>query len=666
MVLGPGLSLITCATLGAVVGLMVRPGWLASLLALSLPLLEVAYGLYRLWSTPAIFSFAHTVGYAPGTIYDEGLRIPEAYWSFRAFTIALLFGIFALSRALVEEQSLRLRWSQALHRSGYLAMALLLIGGATIAHTHAAELGFASAPEAIRGALGGEHRSERCHLYYPREVTQAEIGRLGQECDFQVSRLEHFMEVTESAPIDVYLFRDTDEKQRLMGAGRTYIAKPWRGEVYLQRQAWPHPVLAHELAHIVARNAAEGPLSIPGSWGGVVPNPGLIEGIAVAAAWDIREEMTPHEWSRAMLDASLLPRAEALLSLDFGFLPARRAYSAAGSFIRWIHQEYGAQTVKDAYRTNDLAASAGGSIADLDAAWRAWLEDEIELTDSVRERVRVTMRRRSIFSAVCPHRIADLQVQLAQDVAARDDGQTRETCEETLRIDPTQLQARAQLVGAYARLGEDSLAGHEFETLRDEMQAPDAILTFAEEAIADAHWRSGQYESAREVYVRLLESQISDAHGRRLEVKRLALESGQPTRESVYALLVENGPTYSPAVAVALALELDAQREDGLGGYLAARQSFSARDFRLSARQLSRSIARGLPTARIDREARRLYAISLFALERWDDAAAVFRAQLETNTAPPAQRHQSQLWLDRITHARGQSALSSRHPRSAQ
>ena len=37
-----------------------------------------------------------------------------------------------------------------------------------------------------------------------------------------------------------------------MGAGGTNIAKPWRREIYLQDDVWPHPVMPHELAHIVA------------------------------------------------------------------------------------------------------------------------------------------------------------------------------------------------------------------------------------------------------------------------------------------------------------------------------------------------------------------------------------------------------------------------------
>ena len=45
---------------------------------------------------------------------------------------------------------------------------------------------------------------------------------------------------------------------------------------------YPHPVIGHELAHVLAGSFGEGPFRVAGAAGGLVPNPGLIEGVAVA------------------------------------------------------------------------------------------------------------------------------------------------------------------------------------------------------------------------------------------------------------------------------------------------------------------------------------------------------------------------------------------------
>ena len=81
------------------------------------------------------------------------------------------------------------------------------------------------------------------------------------------------------------MFRSADEKRALMGAADTNIAKPWRREIYLQDEAFPHPVLPHELAHIVAGNTGRGPLRVSGKLQGLYPDFALVEGTAVAAAW---------------------------------------------------------------------------------------------------------------------------------------------------------------------------------------------------------------------------------------------------------------------------------------------------------------------------------------------------------------------------------------------
>jgi hypothetical protein len=56
----------------------------------------------------------------------------------------------------------------------------------------------------------------------------------------------------------------------------------------------------------VAGSFAPGPFHIAGKWKGIKANPGLIEGVAVAASSE-DDPLTPAEWSRAMMDLRILP-----------------------------------------------------------------------------------------------------------------------------------------------------------------------------------------------------------------------------------------------------------------------------------------------------------------------------------------------------------------------
>src|SRR5690606_19571073 len=111
-----------------------------------------------------------------------------------------------------------------------------------------------------------------------------EAELVGRDCDAHVRALERWFDAAYPHRIVAFVFESEAQKGRLMGAASTYIAKPWRREIYIQMGRYPHPVLGHELAHVVAGEFGEGPFAVAGALGGLLPDPGRIEGVATAAA----------------------------------------------------------------------------------------------------------------------------------------------------------------------------------------------------------------------------------------------------------------------------------------------------------------------------------------------------------------------------------------------
>lgn len=435
-----------------------------------------------------------------------------------------------------------------------------------------------------------------------------------------------------------------------MGAGSTNIAQPWRNEVYLTVRDWPHPVLAHEVAHVVAGNAADGPFQVGGHLGGYLPNPALIEGVAVAAAWASNDALTPHQWAKAMLELDKLPPLDAVFGLSFLTQPSRHAYTAAGSFIRFVHEEHGPEAVRALHRTGDVEGSVGASLSDLEERWHAFL-GERPLPDDALALARVRFDQRSIFSAVCPRQVAQLRQELSRDRAAGAPQRVRETCEEILDIDPTSLRERAALVGALARLGRFDDAKAELGKLETTYDAPVPITSAARESLADAYWRRGKSGRARSIYEELLGKPQPESRARALEVKRLALAAGGSQAALVRDLLVPgaDGPV-SGALAVHFARELRQAREDGLGAYLEARQ-LQHRDRYERALPLIQAAGRkGLPTPRLEKERQRMLGIALYATGRFDDSAALFHSWLADDSTTAARRALARDWLERIAY----------------
>jgi hypothetical protein len=221
------------------------------------------------------------------------------------------------------------------------------------------------------------------------------------DCEEELASVEAWLGARGPDKVTAYFFRDAGEKKRLMGAADTYIAKPWQRAVYLQVASYPHPVLGHELAHVVAGSFGRGPFRVAGPLSGIWPNPGLIEGVAVAASPD-DDELTDAQWARAMKDLGLLPPIGSVFSMDFLGANASKSYTLAGAFVRWLVDERGAGIVRAWYGGGDLEALTGAKWNELDARFRAYL-DTLQLSPEAQAFAKAKFDRPSVFARTCPH-----------------------------------------------------------------------------------------------------------------------------------------------------------------------------------------------------------------------------------------------------------------------
>jgi len=647
-VLGPGFGVVLAAVLGVIVGAVVARPRVATALAIGLHLLAVALGAARFYATPAIYVYSHLVGWFPGTIYDEGVTISGAYLSLRIVTALAIGGLATIFSAAFDPASagvslggLRARPLAALTGAALLALVVL-------ADAHATDLGQASSPAAMEEQLGGRAEGRRCTVIAPRELDQQSLVRLVADCDFRVDNAERWLGVTQRARITAFFFRSADEKRALMGAAETFIAKPWRNEVYLQLEPWPHRVLAHEIAHVVAGNLAPGPFHVAGTLGGWFPDPGLIEGLAVALAWSPRDGLTPHEWALAMQRIDAAPPLRRVLGTSFLLSSGPRSYTVSGSFVRWVWETRGAATVRTLYRSGDVEATLGAPVDELERRWKHDLERHALAPDAL-ALARVRFASGGIFSDVCPHQVALLATRLGGDLAAGDDVRAIHTCHDVLDLDPSQLAARAALAGALARQGRTGQAEHELSELETTLHAPEPIVAAGREGLADALYRRGARARAERIYDALLTRPMAPDDRRVLEVKRLGIAAGAPVDRLLFELLIGRSATPPDgSVAVHIAREIARARPDGLGAYLEARQLWSHERYDLAAPVVARALALGLPTASLGAEARRMQGESLVATGAVDRAAAVWRAALRDPAAREADRVEAQDWLARI------------------
>jgi tetratricopeptide (TPR) repeat protein len=635
-VLGPVFGVVLAALTGLLLGLAL-PARSASILAPLVPIAVALFGAYRFYDTPAIYAYAHYVGYFPGTLYDPDVVIAREYLTFRGATVVWIAALSLVVAASGRDGGRRARVV------GLGALALMLIG--LTLEAYGPELGHRSTAASIRAELGSALEGERCTVVVPRELPRERAERLRDDCDFRIRRTEEVLGLTHPARITAFFFRSEEEKRRLMGASGTYVAKPWRDEVYLQIGSWPHPVLHHEIVHVVVGATGIGPFRVAGSLGGLLPSPGIIEGVAVALAWDESEGLTPHEWAAALARIGHAPSISRTTGLRFLLEPPSRAYTANGSFIRFILETRGNAAVRRLYREGDYERALEEPIEALEEEWLAYLST-LTLPPEAEGLARLRFERVSIWSTVCPHAIAALEAELSGAIASGDDRRAIEECDAILSIDPGHASVHGWRVAALARAGEIEEADAALSSLSG--SAPTPVVNYGRNAIAEAEWRRGEIDGALARYRESAASPLTDDALRQLEVQILALEEGGPTSAMLLELFSPSArSTHDAATTISAIARVREARADGLADYLEARQLVARERFDLARPLVERAARLGLPTERTRVENERLRAIA--ALEVGDrEAARQLWWSLREGAITSGARVEAEDWLARI------------------
>jgi hypothetical protein len=652
LALGPWASVTLATLVGAAIATLVPGPRLAVALAVLVPFVAIGSALADFVRTPSVFSFGHFFGYFPGPIYDRRVDIPDAWLSYRALSALLGAGLWTFVIAARHTRSGRFD-ARRLFRHPVLAAWIVACAlAATTMARLSHELAHTTSLRHIEHKLGLAIEGPRCRTVLPRETRVAEAQRLAEDCELRVEQVAERLGVVENERITALFFRSTSEKRALMGAARVYIAKPWRREVYLQTGEYPHPVLAHELAHVVARHASSGPLGVPGKLGGLIPEPTLVEGMAVALEPAPRDELTPHQWARAAQQAGVAPTLSALLGPRFFGTNQALAYTLAGSFLGYVLETRGAKVLQRVYREADPERTLGKSFADLERDWRNWLE-ATPLPERAAALAKQRFERPGVFAQVCPHAIERLGQELASALSAGDLPRAATKCREVLDIDPGDTGTRATLTGVLARQGDDAGAERELALLTGKKRAPSPTIARARLAIADAALVRGEFAAAERTYRALLGEPLAESEARQLEVRLLALEAGDPTRRLIAELLIGRvGRDTGARAAMHLIHALEPLRSDGLAHYLAARQLAGEERHDLAYPLLREALSRGLSTRRLRAEALRMRAVSAFVLGALDDASACLEHLAALPDVTIAEQGELRDFQARIAHRR--------------
>lgn len=233
---------------------------------------------------------------------------------------------------------------------------------------------------------------------------------LRRQIEFHIRDLKEIIGPIAYPVVDIYAYPDAKTKKLWFGGGTTDITDVRsagihitvaRADVFL-----PHATLRHELVHALTSKEAFHGL-------GFHPNMALTEGLAVAFApdGDTFKTMSLDESALKLIDSGRIRNPVKLFNpWSFWAESGMRAYTVAGSFAKWIKNEFGSIALMAIYRGTPWVEATGKNAKTLTDEWIDFLrrsskaDNEQKLAEV---HANTVFRSRGVLGDRCPHSIAN-------------------------------------------------------------------------------------------------------------------------------------------------------------------------------------------------------------------------------------------------------------------
>jgi len=588
----------------AFAGVLQRPRP-AQVLVILFALSTLALSGLQFVAQPTVWFYNPFFGHFPGPIYDEAAQPTLALLAYRVGNLAAaLLIVFLLSTY----------WGWRLRRLGkqiqprLMTVAMVVFLLATIIGIDRGRfaLGFDMDEAHLLKKLDGYVRTEHFDIHYPRRddiERQSEMIALDHE--FRFDQIEREFGIEYPHRITSFIYADEEMKKKLIGAGGTEYADCAKHYMHLNFERLPIEILHHEMIHVMLSDHG---LPVFGFSAKVV----ITEGMAVAVGGPLHWDMDLDVWAAGMKAIDRLPRIKKIMGLQFWRESGGRAYTAAGSFIRFLmRQPNGTARLLAAYAKGDLAKQFGRPLAELEKEWRDYLTTvETRLTEQQIERARYRFGFQSIFEMRCPREVGRLLNLADERTRKRYYLQADSLFERAAELDRDNVRLARNRLEPLLLAGRHESAAQMAELIAKAQGTPDnpaldrrgnivgsqVIAQRAQSILAALAWARGDDETAAAIYRAIRDGELSNPL----------------TREAACALYAMERPELAPAVRSlltdfrnpragewALAEGLRAHPGDPVLLYLTARVMFGDQAYAPAIATMQRALALGLPHERI-------------------------------------------------------------------
>lgn len=343
-----------------------------------IPVLEIYFN-------PQIYFYSPLIGFFPGTIYDEDVYVTSTLLFYRGLNL-LYFGLLFI---VIKKQLIK-------NKKVFASLAVVV---AMIFILFSSQFGFSTAHNKLDKILTAKVETKNFIIRYDKaKVDTNEIKNLILSHEFYFEKLKTTLKFNPNKKIISYIFNDKNQKRKYFGSEKADVAKPWLYEIYLSRDSW-NTSLKHEMLHIFSAEIGSGLFKLAGSF-----NPALIEGFSEAIDNNF-DDIELHTLAASAFHFGYKINIENLFSgLNFFKSFSGLSYLYAGSFSKFLIDNYGLKSYANFYKMNKAEIAFGKTLSKLSEDYYEFLRNyKISLS---KEQVDYYFGRASIFQKVCPRQIA--------------------------------------------------------------------------------------------------------------------------------------------------------------------------------------------------------------------------------------------------------------------
>lgn len=655
----PTLSCVTVTAAGLFFNVWIQKRWLAYLAYLAFLLISCIPVVINLIFHPPVFAFHPILGYFPGPIYDFVISITNTLLIARGETViwGLLFLTILIYTCEIGRETgfaPKLRWrnliqfssKNSLWRITTVCVLVILVIGMEV---FSGKLRIRPTRGDIAQALDGYKETAHFEIFYATEL-QDEIDLFADDCEFRYAQLSDYLQTKSSRKVRAYLYASPEQKKKLIGAGSTFVEDPFGYGFHLHSAGFPHPVLKHELAHVLTADWSPWKVSL---------NVGVHEGIAVAADWD-EGRLTVHQWAKAMRQLKVAPPLSSVMGIGFWRHAGSRSYLLAGSFIRFLVDTYGLDELKRAFPFGNLSKSYAKDLSVLEAEWVKFLSDEVPLQDTDIAYAERRLKPGGIFEQVCAHEMAALRNKAWQAYYRNDFTSAIDIFHQMLSDEPENPRTLLGLMFSAFKIGDYKQA-----TLLAKRILADVNSQYRAEAaqlLGDINWLQGDTAKALNLYKETVSFVTRETIEQSI-LKRIAALSEDYTpqsRELLRTVILPKssaGRTGSGTKIAFLLRVIGTEPDDWLAHFLVGELLHKEKAWELSTQYLTHAIAlrRTIPP-QIELKSRWLLGLNAFYRKDFAIAKNTFSSIATNQAQPMGIQLSARYWMERCqwtkSHAR--------------